>query len=231
MAVGLARMMNLSIPVNFNSPLKAASFTNFWQRWHISLTNAITACVYTPLVRSLGDVTLGRTACAAFVTFFLAGIWHGAGWTFVAMGLLCGFGIAVNQIWKRCRLPMPKLAAHGLTLLYVLVIMIFFRAPSVPDALHVLHAMIGGHGVSWPQAVVEAAQWYFSLPLPQGEPLPYVPRIMFPAALLVVAFCPNSNEIIRRVTPGVGWALVFALAFLISLLHFEQPSSFLYFNF
>ena len=73
MAVGLSRMMNLEIPINFNSPYRAASMINFWQRWHISLTNAITACVYMPIVKYLKTRTLSHTIIASFIAFFIVG--------------------------------------------------------------------------------------------------------------------------------------------------------------
>ena len=211
MAFGLARMMNIEIPVNFNSPYRAASLINFWRRWHISLTNAITACIYMPIMRGFKTRTTAHTIVAAFVSFFIVGIWHGAGWTYVVFALLNAGGIVMNYLWREVHCNMPKFAAHTLTLLYVLVTMVFFRAADVGDALTVLQTMVGGNA-----NIVE-------------PPLEVIVAMV--TAVALTAFSPNSNALIRRFRPSPIWAVFVTAGLVCSLFMMSRPTEFLYLQF
>jgi D-alanyl-lipoteichoic acid acyltransferase DltB (MBOAT superfamily) len=171
MAIGLAAMFNLKFPLNFNSPYKAQSVVDYWQRWHMTLTRYFTQYVYTPLairamrrrlakglpVNRAAQLTLsgfaGMAALPIFVTIVLAGIWHGSGAQFLVFGLLHAVYLTVNRAWKIYRPNDPPAAGFGvvwrvaLTYLCVLVASVFFRAPSVAAALAMLGGMIGLHGI------------------------------------------------------------------------------------
>ena len=174
MAIGLARMFNLKLPMNFNSPYKAASIIDYWQRWHITLTRFIMMYIYSPVAlwvtrtRASRGLDISRRATASpggfasmvllpiVITMGLAGIWHGAGAQFVAFGLLHAVYLTVNHAWRIVRPhhphgAAPPIAAHvgsvALTYLCVLVGAVFFRAPSVRMALEMLASMIGTHGI------------------------------------------------------------------------------------
>lgn len=235
MAVGLARMMNLSIPINFNAPYRATSIIAFWQRWHISLTNAITACVYFPIVQSFRRRTLLHTVFAASVTLFLVGIWHGAGWTYVIYALLNAAGIAVNYVWRERGGHMPKALAHILLLGYVLATSVFFRASSVADACRMLGIMTGTQGVLWPQKITAFAG-HFGLALASGNvPGDLLLKAVFVIAILLVIFAPPSQELVKRLQPGTR-SFRFAPALLglilaIAVLQFSSVTQFLYFQF
>ena len=231
MAVGLARMMNLEIPINFNSPYRAANLINFWQRWHISLTNALTACIYMPMMRFLKTQTLTHVILAASLTMFLVGIWHGAGWTYVVFAFMNAGGIAVNYVWKAKHLPMPKILSHIVTLFYVLVTMVFFRAGSLPDAGRVLHAMLGANGVVWPQKIAHLGE-SLGLALPVGDVPGELPKAVFLLAILLVAFCPNSNQLTKKLRPSSRRvAILLAFAFWYAVLQLASVTEFLYFQF
>ncbi|WP_294149238.1 MBOAT family protein [uncultured Selenomonas sp.] len=214
MAVGLARMMNFTIPVNFNAPYRAASLITFWQRWHISLTNALTACVYMPILQHFRHPGLAATTFAASFTLFLVGIWHGAGWQFVIFAALNALGIAINYVWRQYRLPMPAPLGHALTILFVLVAMVFFRAGSAGDAWHVLAAMTGAHGIG----TLAAA-------------LPALPKKALLVALALIAFAPPSQQIARRMQPRWPWLLAAAALFLLAVTRLGAATDFLYFQF
>lgn len=210
MAVGLSRMMNLEIPVNFNAPYRAASLINFWQRWHISLTNAITACVYLPLLRHLSGTMFRRTMIASFVAFFVVGIWHGAGWTFVVFALLHATGIVVNYVWRYCALPCPRWLGHVLTLGFVLVTMVVFRAADVAQAGLVLTAMLGG----------------------SGQMLAGVPWALVAAAVVILAVVPPSQVLVARFfRRDVVWLAGLLGLFVFAVLQLNRYSEFLYFQF
>jgi alginate O-acetyltransferase complex protein AlgI len=104
--IGLARLLNIRLPENFDRPFSASSFLDFWNRWHITLSNWLKTYVYNPLLLTLVrrnsrpafEPFLG--AFCFFVTFFLVGIWHGRTSEFVAFGILQGGGVAVNKLWQ-----------------------------------------------------------------------------------------------------------------------------------
>ena len=230
MAVGLSKMMNLDIPINFNSPYRASSMINFWQRWHISLTNAITACVYMPIIRRLKTRTLGHTVTASFIAFFIVGIWHGAGWNFVVFALLNAIGIVVNYVWKFYNRSMPKPLAHVVLLAYVLLTMIFFRAESIDDAINVLAAMVGANGIVFPQKIVTLASM-FGVGLTVGNVPGSLDKIIFVLAIGLVALSPNSNQLCKKIAPSPIWAAATAVALFIAVLHLSRVTEFLYFQF
>lgn len=239
MAVGLARIMNLSIPINFNAPYRAASLITFWQRWHISLTNAITACVYYPLVGALSHGkkrALGHSIFAASVTLFLVGIWHGAGWTYVVFAAMNAVGIAINYVWRAKGLSMPAPLAHLLLLLCVVVTMVFFRAPSVTDACQMLAVMAGAQGVLWPQKITALAA-HAGLALPVGNVPGALPKAVFLVALALVAFAPTSNDFVKRLRPDAASRVlriapyVLGILFALGVWQLSAVTQFLYFQF
>jgi D-alanyl-lipoteichoic acid acyltransferase DltB (MBOAT superfamily) len=180
MAIGLARIFGIKLPMNFNSPLKSSSIIEFWSRWHITLTRFLTAYVYTPMVMSLtrkrmakGQPVLGRKrpTFGAFLillcwptvfTMFLSGFWHGAGYTFLVWGILHGLYLTINHAWRQWRPKWDKAAYERimkplgfvLTFVAVTVGMVLFRAPTIESAWRILHGMAGLDGISVPMALL-----------------------------------------------------------------------------
>jgi D-alanyl-lipoteichoic acid acyltransferase DltB (MBOAT superfamily) len=226
MAVGVAKMMNIDIPINFNSPFHSKNLIEFWSRWHISLTSTITAYIYTPLVMSFKKVTLAKSIAATFITMVIIGIWHGAGWTYVVFGAVHGIALGINSIWKRHKLPMPRCLSRAITLLFVAVTCVLFRATSLENAGDVFLAMIGQHGVVWPGHI--GADILLSLHSPVFMGLSWVIVVL---AVLGVSFGPNSNEFAGTFKPNRYWAAVLAAVFVFAVLHFTQVTEFLYFQF
>src|SRR6056297_2057846 len=97
MAVGLAYMFGIRLPLNFFSPYKATNITDFWRRWHISLSRFLRDYVYIPLGGNRHGS--GRRYQNLMITMLLGGLWHGAGWTFVAWGALHGIYLVINHAW------------------------------------------------------------------------------------------------------------------------------------
>ena len=231
MAVGLARMLNIKIPVNFNSPYRAKDLISFWQRWHISLTNAITACIYMPMMKLFKAPKFHYRLLVVFITLFIVGIWHGAGWTYVIFACIHSVGIVVNHFWKHYHLWMNKILSRILMLFLVLVSMVFFRAPNVGAACKVLYAMFGGQGIVWPQKMVELVGDFAGGTLLVGNVPGELPRLVFVIAILLVIFSPNSNELVRRYCPSYAAAVALILGGFGAMLLLTQPSEFLYFQF
>jgi D-alanyl-lipoteichoic acid acyltransferase DltB (MBOAT superfamily) len=156
MAIGLALMLCMRLPLNFDSPYKATSIIDFWRRWHMTLSAFLRDYLYIPL----GGNRKGklRRYANVFVTMLLGGLWHGAGWTFVVWGGLHGLYLIVNHGWRELKQllgwgPAGRIgrwAAGALTFLAVVVGWVVFRAESMDAAWGMLWAMMGGNGISLP---------------------------------------------------------------------------------
>ena len=180
MAIGLGRVFGVRLPINFDSPLKARSIIDFWNRWHMTLTRFLTAYVYSPIILRLtrarmaaGKSVAGSRGSDATVfmlliamptvfTMFLSGLWHGAGLTFVLYGLLHGAYLTVNHAWRQWR-PRWDRARYErvmnplgllLTLAAAVFAMALFRSRTLAGAGHMMIALLGGDGVSLPAAVL-----------------------------------------------------------------------------
>jgi alginate O-acetyltransferase complex protein AlgI len=150
MAIGLGRLFGIRIPLNFNSPYKAASITEFWRRWHMTLSQFLRDYLYIPLGGSRrGPV---RRYFNLLLTMVLGGLWHGAGWTFLLWGFVHGLYLCVHHAWQHIGAragwqwtarPTWRVAATALTFLAAVVGWVFFRAESLTSATTVLFAMLG----------------------------------------------------------------------------------------
>ena len=141
MAIGAALLFNIRLPINFNSPYKATGMIDFWERWHITLSNFITTYIYTPIVRSFNKLTFHKAMIATLITFLIAGLWHGASWMFVIFGGLHGVGLIVNHYWKKRKIKMNKVLAWFITFNFVNIAFVFFRAKDWDSAIKVLGPM------------------------------------------------------------------------------------------
>ena len=163
MAIGLSLMLNIRLPMNFNSPYKATSIIDFWRRWHMTLSAFLRDYLYIPL----GGNRKGkaRRYINLITTMLLGGLWHGAGWTFVIWGGLHGLYLMVNHSWRELKARLgwsegggsTKLGAGVLTFLSVVVAWVFFRAESFSGAWAMLAGMSGVNGVSLPASFATKA--------------------------------------------------------------------------
>lgn len=145
MAIGLALMFGLTLPVNFNIPYLATSLQEFWRRWHMTLSHFLRDYLYIPL--GGGRHGFSSQVVALTLTMFLGGLWHGAGWTYVVWGLMHGVGLAAHAGWsKLSTVEMPDMAGWVLTMIFVMFGWVLFRASSFPEAISIFTAMVGGHG-------------------------------------------------------------------------------------
>nr|WP_236613301.1 MBOAT family O-acyltransferase [Chrysiogenes arsenatis] len=148
MAIGAALLFNIKLPMNFNSPYKACDIQDFWRRWHMTLSRFLRDYLYIPL----GGNRVGkyRNYLNLFAVFLLGGIWHGAGWTFVAWGALHGIALIIHRIWQEAGLRMNQYLAWFITFNFVNIAWVFFRAREWEDAFKVLRGMVGLDGVMLP---------------------------------------------------------------------------------
>lgn len=154
MAIGISKVIGFDLPENFNMPYLACSVTEFWRRWHMTLSQWLRDYLYIPL----GGNRKGkfRTYVNLFVTMFLGGLWHGANWTFVVWGCLHGLGLAVHKAWTsrskgRRSIPGGRFFGWVATYVFVCICWIFFRAASFQDAWIILRKIlwIDRTGIEW----------------------------------------------------------------------------------
>jgi D-alanyl-lipoteichoic acid acyltransferase DltB (MBOAT superfamily) len=153
MAIGTARLFGYRFPRNFDYPYRSASVTEFWRRWHMSLSFWLRDYLYIPL----GGNRAGRLAVYRnlMITMLLGGLWHSAAWNYVIWGLLHGFGLYVNKAWIGVRRSLPvavnwqsgwwRAVAILFTQLWIMIAWVFFRCDSAAEANDVLGSIVGFH--------------------------------------------------------------------------------------
>jgi alginate O-acetyltransferase complex protein AlgI len=171
-------LFGIRLPLNFNSPYRAASIQDFWRRWHMTLSRWLRDYLYIPL----GGNRASPKAVYRnlFVTFLLGGLWHGAAWTFIMWGALHGVACCIQRWWTSAGHRMPDAAGVIVTFLFVNTAWVYFRAPDIATANALLVTMMQPH---------------------LGAPTlmsPAWPLLL--AGALIVWLCPNSQTI-----AAAGW--------------------------
>jgi len=230
MAIGISLMFGIFLPLNFNSPYKAASIIDFWRRWHMTLSQFLRDYLYIPL----GGNRHGRLLryINLMITMALGGLWHGAAWTFVAWGALHGVYLCINHAWNKLVpaaaprfAPLARLTAWLLTFVSVVVAWVLFRADSMASALVILSKMADPTHIVFGKAEIADG--------------------LFIAACAAIAwFAPNTQAIMGydhrnrivgadidawRWRPAFLYAGAAVLAF--GILGISQHSEFIYFRF
>ena len=140
MAIGLGKMFGFHFLENFNYPYIAKSITNFWRRWHISLSSWFKEYVYIPLGGS--RKTIARTVINLLIVWFLTGLWHGASWNFVVWGLYFGVLLIIEKfVLKKVLDKMPSFIRHLYTLFFVIISWVIFACPTLEDGLNYISIM------------------------------------------------------------------------------------------
>ena len=249
MAVGLATIFAIKLPLNFDSPFKSTNISDFWRRWHMTMTRFFTAYIYSGLamygMRKGMGWRFGRVgrfmlvaALPSVITFMVAGVWHGSGWTYVIYGAMHGVAIATFLGWREFsgfRLPSP--VAWLVTMVTVVCGLVMFRAPDVTTALVMLSHMWG---------VATAGASALPLAIDSAQALSMI-VIMGAITLLL----PNTQQILHHEWPVVdskpdevataaglvvwrptfGTAFVTACIFTIGITSIGSSSGFLYYKF
>ena len=151
-ALGTARVMGYKLMVNFDHPFRSKSISEFWRRWHISLSTWFNDYLFNPLATQWRYWGNAGVIIALMLTFFLSGIWHGAGWKFVIFGIIHGIALVYEYLTRKKRkqlfgkLPITvnNFISRMLTMAYLIFSWVFFRAASVADAGHILKRLPAG---------------------------------------------------------------------------------------
>lgn len=218
MALGLGRMIGFRFPENFDSPYKSASLTEFWRRWHISLSSFLRDYLYIPLGGNRkGHV---RTYVNLLTVMLIGGLWHGAQWTFVIWGGIHGLWLALERLARdRVSLRLPRSIGIPVTFIVLLVTWVFFRAESLEVALHYLGAMIG---LTETGAAAEVLAAVVFRPACLAQLL---------ACVVFAFFLPNTAEFLKRIGGGKIALGLLLLIVSVRVLSVQGFNPFLYFQF
>jgi alginate O-acetyltransferase complex protein AlgI len=233
MALGAALLFNIKLPINFNSPYKALDISDFWRRWHMTLSRFLRDYVYIPLGGNRkGSV---RTYENLMATFLVGGLWHGAGWTFVFWGFLHGAGTAIHRFWSSRNLRLPKWLAWFVTFNFVNIAWVFFRAKTWSDAVKVLRGMAGLNGVMLSGDVAKRFAFLKNYGVTFGDLFfKHIHHNIWAALIVLMVLSVavyNSNEMVKKFQPTWKTAVVTAVSAIYVLLSMNKVTEFLYFNF
>ena len=225
MAIGLALLFGIRMPLNFLSPYKATSVIDFWRRWHVTLSRFLRDYLYIPL----GGSRKGpfRRYVNLMATMILGGLWHGAGWQFLVWGGVHGVMLTINHLW-RAIMPwrIPSWLGGALTLPLVLLAWIPFRAESLADA----HRILAGIA-QLPELTGSFPAIDLIVALGRLDATGQVGWLAIPALCLAL-LTPASHVLVSRLTPLQRGCLAAPLLLMVVKTLTERPDrAFLYFNF
>ena len=257
MASGIAKMFNIDLPVNFNSPYTSPNVKELWQRWHITLSRFFTKYVYIPLGGSRkgemmipGTDTRVRALVNIFIVFTISGLWHGAAWTYVLWGAvngvlvvwdnLCIVGVRGCDYRRECKVYIPRKLGQVFTFIFFLLSLCFFRSSTIPDALHLIRSifMFNWNGKLFEVlGYLEAPEFYMvkqAAGMISDAMVGYA-NLALTIIMLILCFIlitrPNSHTIAPKNDHPVRDGVLMGLLFTWCFISLNQVSTFLYFNF
>ncbi len=231
MAIGSALLLNIRLPINFNSPYKATSIQDFWRRWHMTLSRFWKDYVYIPMGGNKRG--LARTVIALFTVFLIGGLWHGAAWTFVLWGAFHGIAVIVHRFWSLfVPVKLPMLLSWFLTFNFINVTWVFFRSETVESALTILRSMFSFETISMKSILFDSTlpfSFLHKIPFSELAFLPITGGIVL--GMIIVLFCKNSNQLCNSFTPKIAYLIATIILYFTGVLMMSGYSEFLYFNF
>ena len=235
MAVGISKMINIDLPMNFNSPYKATSIQDFWKRWHMSLTNFLTKYVYIPLGGSRKGQL--RTYVNIMIVFLVSGIWHGASWTFILWGCLHGLLQILERLFKKWFIKLSEVVRWGYTFFSVNLLWLLFRADRIEDWRAMLKTMFRFQNMAVSDGLIrsfELPEWTFltdKLHLTQmNADVRGFGMLLVTVAAFFICLVPGNNYKNANKTNALHM-FACAIAFVWSFLCLSSESFFVYFNF
>jgi len=234
MANGVALMLNIHLPLNFNSPYKATSIQDYWRRFHITLIRFLRDHVYIPL----GGSKRGnfRIYLNIVIIFIIAGVWHGTLISYILWGLLSSAAMIIHRIWSRSGMRLNRYLAWFVTFNFVNFANLVFRSTSLRDTGKILRGMLGMNGIMLSEKLsgipvlnasgISFGKWLNNI----GGDKFYLIYFIVGAAL--IAFLgKNARELSEQMKPNLKWALFTALVLSVGLIHMTQVRVFLYYNY
>lgn len=234
MAIGLGKMFNIDLPTNFNSPYKALTIKEFWDRWHITLTRFFTKYIYIPLGGSRKGTL--RTYVNILIVFLVSGFWHGANWAFVLWGLMHGIFSIINRLFKNFFDRLHPALNWLITFSFVNLTWIFFRTESISRAVEFIRTIFKFNFGSINSTILNS----FKLPefalitshtkIESIFPF-FVLQLFFTVAIVLILGSKNVQERMACFKPSIWKVIVTVLLFVWCVMSLSGVSTFLYFNF
>jgi len=234
MAIGLALLFNIRLPINFNSPYKATNIQDFWRRWHITLSRFLRDYVYIPL----GGNRKGgfRAYNNLMATFVIGGLWHGAGWTFIFWGFLHGLALIIHRLWGKLGIKLWTWLAWFITFNFVNITWVFFRAKEWDDAIKVLYGIIAIDRIELPGFLKSKfiflskydmgfKGWLSNI---SGD---YITIIWLFVGFVIILLFDNSVQRLESFKLNYKTLVFSAFLLSVSFLSLQKATEFLYFNF
>ena len=234
MAMGIGKMMNIDLPKNFNSPYKACTITQFWDRWHITLTRFLTKYIYIPLGGSrIGEL---KTYINIFIVFFISGFWHGAGFSFIIWGVLHGIFSIITKKFSRLFEKLPKFINWLITFTFLNLTWVFFRAPTTKRAIQFFKCLFDFNfsqiDIDFLQnfsfSPVEILLKHFNFEIFSSFIGLFVLLVL---AFLLILFFPNSSQKMENFKTSRKNTILISFLLFLCIFQFGNISTFLYFNF
>jgi alginate O-acetyltransferase complex protein AlgI len=255
MAIGLSRLFNVKFPLNFNSPYKACNIIDFWRRWHITLSTFLRDYLYIPLGGNRKGVM--RRHFNLMATMLLGGLWHGAGWNFVIWGGLHGIYLIINHAWRTYFKFAPtnnfyRITATAVTFVAVVVAWVPFRAKNIGSTIIMLKSMAGFNGISLPKSLAchlnaTLCKYISFSDIITVTTFQIYEMVIWIGFGLAIVWClPNSQEWLAKYSPAlqevcassrIAWkpralyGVIIGLMFIVTIMHINRVSEFLYFQF
>lgn len=247
MAIGIGLLYGIKLPINFNSPYKSLSLIEYWNRWHITLSNFIRDYLYIPIFIKLSSkfsIGFANHLLAIVISMTISGFWHGANWTFLLWGFVHGIALALNHCFKAFKFfpDFPKVIKRILLLIFINITWVLFRAPSFSEASKTIHSLfpmdrmgnIINQNFYIGNTNIETMGRFIIIFL-------LISVIMFPSNLSINEYLNNdfySDKLISIFTKYnlktfhvTLLSILFSLLFFASLLLLHRERTFLYFQF
>jgi alginate O-acetyltransferase complex protein AlgI len=222
MAMGIALLFGIALPVNFSSPYKARNIAVFWRTWHITLGAFFRQYIYIPLG---GNQTKFLTnILILFVVATISGIWHGAGSTFLIWGMLHGLALIIHRVWSKIDIEMPKIMAVFITFIFVLITWVPFRSDNLDMTIAVWKSMLDISNIGLPSLVGKEFEQFTHSIIFYGHEILACLMMLF-----MVWYYPNIHEI-KKHSSSIS-AIKYSMILGISLFSLGQSNEFLYFDF
>ena len=236
MAIGIALLFGIAIPINFNSPFKQTNISNLWNNWHMTLTNFINNYLFRPIIFSFKNINAANTTYAIIISMTVVGLWHGANWTFIMLGFLNGIGIAFYHFIKNFKFKLERRFSIFLTFTFFSITILFFRVEDLQSGFSIVESMFNITNIVLPGNLydllgflesynIKFGTWSYSL---RGDK-----KLLFFLALsfYLIFFCKNSNDLTQKLKPNFLNCTLIVLLFVISVMFINNSNENIYFQF
>lgn len=237
MADGISRMFGFELPLNFNSPYKAMTITDFWRRWHISLTRFLTRYIYFPLGGNRKGAI--RTYVNIMIVFLISGFWHGASWTFLLWGVMHGVAQIIDRVWHRAKKKNgenfttwhPAMAWIG-TFIFVSIAWVYFRAPDIGSGTMMIKQLVNFKTMNIAPQIIDAfifTEGNLLLSVFNAELYRWVFMVLFLCfSIYAILNMKHTQERVLSMKPNAPMAVLTAILLVWSILSFAGVSEFVY---